>query len=199
MDCSISRLILTKKLSHLLSTLEEETKKSTHNLEFIVFSDTIVIFAQSVEATAYPWFLSLCKSMANKSIYQELPLQGAISVGTTFTSENPTIIMGTAFVEAYEYCEDQNWIGLLLTPSATKELTHCKLNPLHHDFVQSSKIPMKTKSIDGVWAYRYQNGCANFSSPLFPKLRQMQKKAPEQAFIKYENTISFITQHYSFC
>jgi hypothetical protein len=58
----------------------------------------------------------------NKSIAVSLPLRGAISVGTAFISISPPMIIGPSFIEAHEYCEDQNWIGLLLTPSATTRL-----------------------------------------------------------------------------
>ena len=165
-------------------------------VECVIFSDTLVISASDLKPRSYPWFLRKCKDLITKSIYVELPIRGAISVGPIFFSTDPTIVIGSAFLEAYEYCEAQNWIGLLMTPSATQSLRKIGLEPLHHDFV-SDELPLRKKSTDEVLAYRFQNGRANFKSALLPHLNQMQRCAPEKAKPKYQNTVSFIERHYS--
>ena len=128
------RLYLESQLDDIFEVLNSEI--STHGeLEFVSFSDTFVIFTQSLDLSAYPWFLLQCTQIIERSIEIQLPVRGSISVGIAYTSTNPIIITGKPFVEAFEYAEDQDWVGLLLTPTATKALRAGGLEPLYHDFV----------------------------------------------------------------
>jgi hypothetical protein len=170
----------------------------THGrLEFIGFSDTIVIFSPDLQIGSYPWFLLQCIHTIERSFAVRLPLRGAISVGTAFTCSDPPIIIGPSFLEAYEYCEDQDWIGLLLAPSATLRLRRDGLEPQRHDFVDDT-IPLRKKSRDNVLAYRFQNGEANFESPHLAFLGEMRHFAPETAKGKYSRTMEFIQRHYRY-
>ena len=192
----IHRELLTEKLDELTQTLNSDPVKHGR-LDYLIFSDTFVVLAPDLEPSSYPWFLRACKNLIDRSIYIELPLRGAISVGLIFVTMEPPIILESSFVEAYEYCEDQDWIGLLLTPSATSALRDKGLEPLRHDFVSDEQLPLRSKSTEGVVAYRFQNGCANFDSPFLKHLRQMQHFAVNwQHKEKYERTISFIQRHY---
>lgn len=194
-DAEFPRALLTSKLDDLLASLDGSLAVEHGGLEYLVLSDTIVLFAPSPEPQAYPWLLQACQTVAERSIYVRLPLRGAISIGATYISQKPLVLVGPAFVEAYEFCEDQNWIGLLLTPSASHALNDIPLDPQRHDFV-TGDIPLRNKPSTGVYAYRFQNGQNNFDSPLLPPLREMQRQAPEGDKDKYEKTISFIQKHY---
>ncbi|MEW6683259.1 MAG: hypothetical protein AB1451_10125 [Nitrospirota bacterium] len=195
-DHPVPREALKSKIEDLLQILESDSAKQGR-LDFVMFSDTFVVFAPDLASGSYPWFLLVCRSLITKSIYIELPLRGAISLGPAFFSKEPTIVLGSSFVEAYEYCEDQDWIGLLLTPSAVAALRRAGLEPLRHDFV-SDVVPLRKKSSEGVLAYRFQNGSANFDSPLLAHLGQMRHHAPESAKQKYQDTIAFIRRHYRY-
>lgn len=190
------RALLTNRLDELLSSLDSEEQRQG-SLDYLVFSDTIVIFAPSQEPSGYPWFLLQCENLIKDSIRIRLPLRGAISVGTTFSAAEHPIIIGLPFVEAFKYCEDQDWIGLLLAPSATRALRGAGVEPLHHDFVLGP-LPLRRLSPQDVLAYRFQNGMANFNSPLLPWLREMQHFAPQDAKEKYARTIEHIQRHYRY-
>ena len=107
------------------------------------------------------------------------------------------MIIGPSFLEAHEYCEDQNWIGLLLTPSATVAVRQAGLEPLHHDFVLDD-IPLRKMSSENVLAYRFQNGMSNYSSPLLGCLAEMKHSAPDKDKGKYSSTMAFIEKHYRY-
>jgi hypothetical protein len=187
---------LTSKLNDLFEALESDVAEHGQ-LEYMVLSDTIVIFAPDVEARWYGWFLLQCETLVNKSIEIRLPLRGAISVGTAFISRNPPMVIGPSFIEAHEYCEDQNWIGLLMTPSAVTALRQVGLDPLHHDFVVD-QIPLRKMPSENVLAYRFQNGMSNYASPLLPLLQEMKHFAPDTEKEKYDRTMSFIKKHYRY-
>lgn len=122
--------VLKGQLADLLETVDDPKWKEFGRVERLVFSDTFVIFAPDLDGDtplrSYGWFSHLCKRLITKSVEIRLPLRGAISVGTALTSTDPPIILGNPFIEAHEYCENQDWIGLLLTPSAT--LKFCRLS-----------------------------------------------------------------------
>jgi len=202
-DQEFPRAMLTRQLDDLLRTLEDRNVKEHGQVECVVFSDTIAIFAPDLGGDSplrsYGWFSLLCTRLIEKSVEIRLPLRGAISVGTAFTSTSPPIILGPSFLEAHEYCEDQDWIGLLLTPSATLKFLQAGFDPNRADFVSDS-IPFKSKNMssENVMAYRFQNGMSNFSSPLLPVLDEMRCSAPSYAKEKYTKTIDFIKRHYKY-
>lgn len=190
------RIYLTSQLDDILETLNSDVMKHG-KLEYLAFSDTFVIFTENLESTSYPWFLLQCTHTIERSIEVRLPLRGAISVGIAYTSSSPPMVIGPSFVEAYDYAEDQDWIGLLLTPSATTKLREAGLEPLHHDFV-CDEVPLKKLPKENVLAYRFQNGSANYESHLLSYLQEMYQLAPVVTQVKYERTINFIKKHYRY-
>jgi len=195
-DQEFPRALLTCQLNDLFETLNSEVLKHGQ-LEYLIFSDTIVVFAPNLDVSSYGWFLLQCTKLMDKSITIRLPLRGAISVGTAFTSISPPVVIGPSFLEAHEYCEDQDWIGLLLTPSATIAVRRAGLEPLHHDFVVD-EFPLRRMSRKNVLAYRFQNGMSNYSSPLLDVLQEMKTFAPDDDKGKYSRTIQFIEKHYRY-
>jgi len=195
-DQELPRLSLTRKLNDLFEALDHDVTRHGQ-LEYMVFSDTIVIFAPDLEARSYAWFLLQCTLLIDRSIAIRVPVRGAISTGTAFISSSPPMIIGPSFLEAHEYCEDQDWIGLLLTPSATLALRRAGLEPLHQDFVQDD-LPLRRTDTANVLAYRFQNGSSNYESPLLSFLGEMRYFAPDKDKAKYEKTISFIKKHYRY-
>lgn len=195
-DQDFPRHLLTSKLNDLFEALDHDVMRHGQ-LEYMVFSDTIVIFASDLEARSYGWFLLQCRILIEKSIAVRLPVRGAISVGTAFISSSPPMIIGPSFLEAHEYCEDQDWVGLLLTPSATLAIRQAGLEPLHHDFVLDD-VPLRKTDADNVLAYRFQNGRSSYESPLLTFLEEMKHFAPDKDKDKYAKTIAFIKKHYRY-
>lgn len=187
------RALLTSKLDELIQSLDSEEKRHG-KLEHLMFSDTLVLFGPTFRS--YAWFLLQCKNLIKDSIRLRLPLRGAISFGTTFSSSRQRIVIGRPFRDAYGYCEGQNWVGLLLTPIAVQTLRDNGLEPLRHDFV-AGPIPLKDElPADGALAYRFQNGQSSFDSPLIPWLEEMRHNAPANAKEKYTLTVEHIRRHH---
>ena len=186
------RALLTSKLDELIESLDSEEKRHG-KLEHLLFSDTLVLFGPTFRS--YAWFLLQCKNLIKDSIRLRLPLRGAISFGTTFSAARQRIVIGRPFLDAYNYCGDQNWVGLLLTPTAVQTLRDKGLEPLRHDFVQGP-IPLRKLAADGVVAYRFQNGQSSFDNPLIPWLEEMRHYAPEDAKSKFTLTVEHIRRHH---
>jgi hypothetical protein len=101
-------------------------------------------------------------------------------------------------VEAYDYCEGQDWIGFLLTPSAVDAVRRADLEPIRHGFISES-LPLK-RGLDSenVLAYRFQDGATNRKNPLLNYLCEMKAFAPDKDKPKYSRTISFIIHHHEY-
>jgi len=197
-DDEFHREWLTLGLRELISFIESSVDK-LGKIHFQQISDTLVFYSPDLSTGGYGNFLGLCQHLAYKAINARLPLRGAISSGTLIAEQNRPIILGPAFVEAYEYCEGQDWVGLLMAPSATKRLRDNHLEPLHHHFVADDAIPLKGNvSPENVLAYRFQDGATNFDNPLLPVLEEMKAQAPDNAKHKHHQTIDFIKRHHQY-
>jgi len=158
-------------------------------------SDTFVMFTSDDSALGYTIIEVAAKYFIGKCLYSRIPLRGAISVGSFTRSYDDRAFMGRAIIEAFKYAEDQDWIGLILTPTAIKKIESYGLN-LIYDFISSDEIPMRKYKDERIYAYRFQNGASNMLSPLIPVLCEMKSQAGQEHKSKYEKTEKFIQKYY---
>ena len=184
-----------KTLEHLRTSSEAYQEG---DIEYCWLSDTFVLFSRDDSARSYAVLQQAAKRFITECTYSMIPIRGAISVGHITRSEDNRSFMGKAFIDAFVYAEDQDWIGLLLTPTAIEKTSIYGLFPERHDFVKSEGIPMRKCQKSGVMAYRFQNGEANFESPLLTKLSQMKQASGEKHHNKYDGTMHFIKVHYRY-
>lgn len=182
-----------KTLEHLKSRC---TEYGPGSLEHLWFSDTFVLYTPDDSSRSYAVIQQAAKHFIDECLYSSIPIRGAISVGTFIRSHDGRALMGRAFIDAHVYGDDQDWLGLILTPAAISKAITYGLDPIRHDFVSSKEIPMRKYKANEVLAYRFQNGSDNFSSPLLPLLESMQQKADIKHRCKYARTIDFIKKHH---
>lgn len=175
-----------KTLSHLESRCQEY---SDGLLEYLWFSDTFVMYTPDDSARSYTIIQQAAKHFIDKCLYTTIPIRGAISVGTFIRSHDGRALMGRAFIDAHLYGDDQDWLGLLLTPTAIAKARAYGAEPNNHDFVSSEEIPMRKCNANEVVAYRFQNGRDNRPSPLLPYLENMKQQAGVKHRCKYMRTI----------
>jgi hypothetical protein len=183
-------------------TLRQLRKKSGNfsyrpgDIDYCWFSDTFLMYCPDDSPEAYGMVQSAAKHFMHACIYSRIPMRGAIAVGSLLRSPDKRSFVGKGFLEAYEYAVDQDWIGLLLTPSAIKKIESYG-SSLIYDFVRSNDIPMRKLAGHNVLAYRFQDGAANYPCPLLPMLNEMKVLSEEQYRPKYERMEKFIEKHYS--
>lgn len=189
--------IVKSTISEVLKELNDDISTFNENVDYLCYADTFIIYSKSEKVNDYPGFIRVSKNFIHKCIYKRLPIRGAVSFGEITFGHQKKIIMGRAFLESYDYGEDQNWLGLILTPSASLKLKAEGLEPIRHGFVNQD-IPLRKHSIfdDRVYAYCFINGSTNYECVLLPALREMMHFAPIKEKVKYENTIKFIEKHY---
>lgn len=191
-------LYLRVQYEEVLEHLEERCKRHSSepsSIDYCWFSDTFLMFCSDDSARSYVTIQSAAKSFMDRCISSQIPLRGAITVGPFIRSRDKRSFIGRGFLEAFEYAEDQDWIGLILTPGAIKKVESYGLSLLY-DFVRSDEIPMRKMRGQDVLAYRFQNGAANFPCPLLLMLKDMKMTSHEQHHGKYDRTVEFIEKHY---
>ncbi len=189
------RLDYEETVLHLKKTC---TDYKPEGIDYCWFSDTFLMFTPDDSPQSYVVIQSAAKYFLTKCLYSRIPIRGAVSVGHFVRSNDNRAFMGKAFLEAFEYAEDQDWLGLVFTPAAISKARSFNLEPTHHDFVRSDNIPMRKFNRQNVLAFRLSNGAANFSSPLLPMLHDMKMHSEEEHRDKYERTEKFIEEHYSY-
>lgn len=174
------------------------------NIDYLCYADTFILYSKSDENKNYPALQHAATHFMEKCIYKAIALRGAISFGEIAVGHDRRFIIGKAFLDSHRYAEDQNWLGLILTPRASAQLKEVKsdtmrsgIHPERSGFIYT-KIPRRewSRLDEQVHAYTFCRGAFSFECPLLPKLREMQVQALEESKTKYENTIQFIEKYW---
>jgi hypothetical protein len=86
------------------------------DIEQDYFSDTILLWSPFSAATLKP-FLLVCCSFMCETLRAELPVRGAIALGTAIMDKASRTYLGQPLVEAARAEKAQQWIGLSFGPS----------------------------------------------------------------------------------
>lgn len=86
------------------------------------FSDTFLIVGADDSGPTFTWIELMSRSFVYFLLQAQIPLRGAISCERVYLDLSEDIIFGQGLVEAYEYGDGQDWIGLLLAPSAVERM-----------------------------------------------------------------------------
>jgi hypothetical protein len=71
-DHDFPRALLTDRLDELIKVFE--AKPTEAEVEYLIFSDTILVWSPDLESRSYPWFLEKCIRFITKSISVKLPI-----------------------------------------------------------------------------------------------------------------------------
>lgn len=188
--------MLVESYYEVLNELKEKCNYyEGHELIYQWFSDSFIFYSRDGSAQSYVIIQQAAKHFLESNIYNRIPLRGAVAFGNLYVEEDKSIVIGPSLVEAYLYCENQEWVNVILTLSAAAKVKQFNLILEHHSFT-SEDIKLNSFSSENVYAYTFCSGEANFESPLLSCLREMQHFAPEKAKQKYQNTIERITKYW---
>ena len=164
------------------------------------FSDTFLIYSSdssmnsfgSVESTTR-WFIY---HLTNAGI----PVRGAMSYGDFYADKNNNVFFGEAFIEAYSFGENQNWIGFIICPSAIEQMKAIGLPADQRLDYAYWKIPYKKMWSDipeKLPAYIIGgSGERDGKNVCLEKLKGMKASQSDDLIIqKYNNTIDFILRN----
>jgi len=167
------------------------------------FSDTFIIYSDNDSQQAFAVVEKTCRWFMTHLIWHNVPVRGSISCGRFYSDRASSIYFGPALIEAYEWGEGQDWIGLVLCPSCIERLENLNQSPADYKYyVEYVTAPfMKSPPGDarrcaacilGDWVRTGHSG----PSDLLPNLREMRDMQTDAKIIrKYSRAIDFIEGH----
>jgi hypothetical protein len=176
--------------------------------EYCCFSDSFLFYASGDSIQSYLTIHFVATGFFHyMAIVQKRPITGAISVGDFYANKTKTIYLGEALNDAHTYAEKQDWIGLVLTPSARTKLESDGHDPFvfAHDF-REYDVPIKLRTfVNGVkrievgceklLAHRYEDSDARHKVFVdWIKSKYMGSRNTEYGN-KYRKTLSFYGIH----
>jgi hypothetical protein len=206
----ISRLIENNNIENIFSVYSlaiEKASLSTPNIrdkvKKIWFSDTFIFYTPNDTFDSFSAIELFSRYFINTCINYLIPLRGAISFGSMYIDIENDLIVGKPLLESHRYCEHQNCIGLVITPSVKNEVSPFFDNGNTLKYC-TDKIEFKFHNEKGI-EYQHVDTIAyllgdtygiNGSQVILDKLIQMKTKITDEDIIrKYTNTINFIDKH----
>lgn len=193
-------------------------------IDCVVFSDSIVLTCKGDDAEPLCTLAGACSRLFSDLLEEQIALRGAIAFGDFFRSAvgESVFVAGRAIVEAYAFERAQDWVGIMLTPSALARIPdlpkRCELrctqiggNPTQvdpwaaviqpcHSIPFHSSLPASTASFDG-FAIVPTNGYIDqpvalsyhLSESVIPRLKWLRALAPDpDCQRKYQRTIEWL-------
>lgn len=200
-----SRLVREHIIEYVLPLYEEVLEtiaekagpKEKHGISYSWFSDTFIVYTKSDSLKDFGHIEQASRLFFQKLIIREIPVRGAMTIGKLYTNKVKNIFLGEALIDAYEYAEDQDWLGFILTPSIYHKLKNGPFDlsqRLHYRRVENSRI-FKNKNRDNVYAFAFNNGALNGRNAFIDAIQSMKRQAGEAHIQKYRNTEQFIEKH----
>jgi len=199
-DCN-TLLYVVERYSRSRKIMEEWVKetRTLHRmprLHLACFSDTFLIYAEDETAASFARVEQAARFMMNRHLDRHLPIRGALSCGALYADKQKSTYIGSAFIEAYDHAENQDWIGLLLCRSATRRLADLGLPPSRRLNYRRWAIPWNKKKMGQKPLYAYligASGSINGKNIYIGVLREMMKTATtRREKNKYLKTIRFL-------
>lgn len=102
--------------------LNAQAERQTHELMHAWFSDSFLLFTKDDSGSSLASIESISRWFMYFLIEARIPLRGAIAAGHMYADPSHRVFFGPAMIDAYEYGEGQDWIGLILRPSARSQM-----------------------------------------------------------------------------
>gem|GEM_PF-2050507 len=112
------------KLSAYMKTVDDAVAGSGEDLlEYVIFSDSIVINSKVDDEKAFESIVAASSALFARFLEEGMALRGSIAYGDFVRSErsNGVFVAGRPIVEAYDYELRQNWVGIIICPSAVSK------------------------------------------------------------------------------
>jgi len=115
-------------------------------VQYVVFSDTIVLTTNDDELTSFQALLLRCSRVLGLMLEREVAVRGAISHGSYVRSAalaGGVFVAGTAIIDAYRFEKNQDWVGIMVAPSALRRVpdlkARCALEGLEASTVEGQR------------------------------------------------------------
>ncbi len=111
-----------ERIRSYLNSVQRATDRS--EVDYVVFSDSIVLSAKGDGPKSLVAVAGACSRLLSDLLTEGIPLRGAIAFGTFFRSAiaESVFVAGAAVIDAYQFEQQQDWIGIMIAPSARERV-----------------------------------------------------------------------------
>ncbi len=179
----------------ITTALEEFGRKrnpNDHFVERVWFSDSFILYSQGASDIDFSYLEQASRHFFLSLIQKEIPVRGALACGEVYADKDNNIIKG--LLEAYKYAENQDWIGLILTPTAVQRMEEIRLPAKERPYYALWSIPFK-KCKKG-FRFPPELPACRIDTPgiqvILGSMRQkLDSKNQREVIQKYDRTIEF--------
>ncbi len=183
----------------------EEFKDQSGKMEeihSIWFSDTFILYSDDNSLNGYAELEHLARWFHYHLIKESIPVRGAISYGEFYCDQENNLFFGKPLIEAYEYGEAQDWLGLIICPSAEKKLKPLNIKADQNSAYIYTEVPAKKNLPDDAPKNINLPACIlacwlpwNFQESFSQHLYKMMSCQEDRYKRKYQNTIDFLNNN----
>ncbi len=156
-----------EKVERYRHSIERATSSS--DVKSVVFSDSIVLTAEDVRPESFLTIAHACSTLMSDLLAADIALRGAIAFGR-FTRSNVgegVFVAGPALIDAYNWENKQDWVGIMIAPSALEAVSdlgaRCNFDQAYqgtdspwvatvqrcYSIKFHSSLPLETSTFDG--------------------------------------------------
>lgn len=161
------------------------------------FSDTFIVYSSGASPKNFARVEAVGRQFFQRLILRGVPVRGALTFGQLYSQSRQNIFVGPALIDAYQYAENQDWLGFVLTPNALDRMAKEGLPPdarAHYRLVTDSGV-LGANLSGPVYAFAFNNSKVGGANPYEGSLQSMRQGAPAHAKAKYDRTLAFLWQH----
>ena len=172
------------------------------SVNLVSFSDTFLLYTADDSRASFQAIDDVSRSFYDESVLAGIPVCGALAFGEFYADEANNLFLGKAFIDAYEFGEQFDWLGFVLHPSALKQMSEVgqpasRLCYKRH--LVECKNP-KTSAIKRKCVVAYKTGPGSImpvtgGNPYLKAMEEMRDSTKSKRHRKkYRNTIRFLKQ-----
>ena len=200
--------VLAYMYKEVVDRINGEPKELTQQYDCFWFSDSFLFYSLDDSIDSYKIIhFAATHFFEYMIITKKWPLRGAMTAGDFYADRNSNIYLGEAIIDAHNFTEKQDWIGLVLTPNAHAKLVASGYAPstwVDGFGFREYDVPIKRRICDNgleqialdcekLWAYHYRtNDCKR--NMIMDTMRSACNRKGGLAIEhrrKYENTLRF--------
>jgi hypothetical protein len=157
------------------------------------FSDTFIIYSGSDSYDDFQSVEHVGRRFFEELIVHKIPVRGALTCGGLYSQSKSNVFVGPALIDAYNYAENQDWLGFVLTPSAAAKLDSAdELQILSNYHPMEDECAFKKSLLGPVHGFTFRNTGSRAQNSFVEALKDMRATAGKQHQAKYDRTLSFI-------
>jgi hypothetical protein len=117
-------------------------RKGIDPLDYIIFSDTILIISHGVTKSDFHCLRYYSVEIIRHCFMNSIPIKGAMAKGEISYNKKEQIIFGRPIIDAYLLAEQMNVMGIIIDKSAEKDAS-----TIYHSYYIHDKIPLKSGNV----------------------------------------------------